>query len=394
MFRAHATLRNFPWNQLSLVVASSAAFILGKKLEEERGLKRLQTNPGAYIEEAANHSGQRDRILESAAVQAINLSDKVKMAGATITNTLTPLNEATRRILHVNPYSRTAGGASLTVVQEHPDGLRILLLKNKRRPGKLLPSEGYGKFGPTPNTGGHCFDLSPSGIDHAEELILKGKSVREAYALAAQKMGLEQHGYGKYDLDFEATARRELREETGLEPKQLDYAGSDTSYNAKRGLATHVELYLAIVDQHAQPVPQDSEEIESVRFIPLSDIELQSDGSARVENFNEIIPNSHVLWLEKGLCKYRDLKIQKASEGLILNQEQLKLYAEFFQLPFEPFVPFGPNSQTSLAKQLSLAAQIKVQQEKFRTAYSQGTVPFNVFSESVRTPAVPELSPK
>ncbi|MDO8953331.1 MAG: NUDIX hydrolase [Gammaproteobacteria bacterium] len=306
----------------------------------------MRRDPGKIIEIAAAGSENPSATYAAIAVQAVNRSGKLNMAGATFTDTIT--EGPTRRSFNANVYSRIAAGATVIAFREGGRGVEILLIKNKRKRGKLLPTEGYGKYGPLKHTAAHFSDVDSSGMDKAEELILKGMPVNEAYGEVAETSGAGKHPYGSYDLTLEDTAKREFREELGIPvPGELKQIYEEMKYNSAWGLHTLAAGFLLQLGSEELVFSPDEAEVESIHFIALADVTVEADGSGRVKGFAEVIPESYISNIKKVRLAYEAIQIEKISNGLINSLEQLKVYVALTRQACPEFIPFGPDSVLS-----------------------------------------------
>ena len=325
---------------------SGLSGVAGWFLKEKEVEQQMHIHPGPFIEKMARRADDPAKIYAAVAVQAMNRSGRLKMAGATFTDEITP--GVTRRSVHANVYSRIAAGSTVIALREKSDGIEILLLKNKRKPGRLLPSEGYGKFGPLTNTGTHFSDLDGHDMDKAEELILKGPTVDEAYQKVAAETGSGKHGYGDFDRDFIGTALREPKEETGVILDNIKQVYQEVGYNKAWGLHTCVTGFLTILNDDVERFfMPDSTEIESIYMIKLADIEVLTNGSGRVKGFAEIIPADYIKRFEKGIIAYEEMQLEKISGGRITKIAELEEYATRMGRECPKLILFGADQHAS-----------------------------------------------
>ena len=341
--------RLFPY--APVLAAGSLSGVAGWFLKGEQVKHEAHTRPGPFIQGMADSAADPSKIYAAMVVQAANRSGRLQMAGATFTDEIT--SGVTRRSVGVNVYSRIAAGSTVTALREtSDDGIQILLLKNKRKAGKLLPSEGYGKFGPQKHTGEHFSDLEGADIDEAEELILRGMPVDEAYEKIAAKTESGKYAYGDFDGDFTANALRELREETGLKVNAGDMmqVWQRVDYNERYGLHTCVTGFLTVLSPDVAPTfAPDATEIESIHMVKLTDIEVQADGSAKVKGFTEVIPADYVKKFEQGIIAYEEMQLAQISGGRITKVAALEVHAASMGRACPKLALFGTEQPVSSA---------------------------------------------
>jgi ADP-ribose pyrophosphatase YjhB (NUDIX family) len=353
-----------PWAAVSAISGYAGWMLQNKHMKQQ-----ICRNPGPSIEEAARSSKDPIKVFSALVVQAANLSGQLKMAGATFTDEIT--RHPTRRSIQANVYSRIVAAATVVALREKNDCLEILLIKNKRKVGKLLPPEGYGKFGPLKYTGDHFSDVDRKGMDQAEELILKGMSVDSAYGQVAAEIGRGKHPYGSYDLTFENTAKREFAEEIGIIPRELKSIYQETTYKPEWGLHTHVSGFLMLLDPDAESsFILDADEVGSAHLISLENIHVEADGSGRVQGFDEIIPTHYMIRFEKAVTAYADMQVEKISHGLITSLKQLQQYAELYGQICPRLVFFGEGQYLSIQAIRDFAAMITTSLHANRAHFS------------------------
>ncbi len=363
-----------PWAVMSLL----GGYIGGWFSKENHTNHEICRDPGPVIERAAKTTADPAKIFSAVAVQSINRSGLLGMAGAAITDTVTPIERATRRTVIANVYSRIAAGSTVMAFREQGSHTQILLVKNKRKLGKLLPSQGYGKFGPVKHTGEHFSDFDSKGMDAAEELILKGHPVDEAYKIVSESEDgrgqRKSHPYGSFDIDFLATAKREFKEEIGITLEDLKYIGQEITYRSGWGLHTCDSTFLTVLAGDAERFfSPDEDEIESIHMINLEDIFIQPDGSGKIKGFDEIIPADYVKRIEKAVIAYEEIQLEKISYGFVTSISQLQKYLELNGAESPKFIPIGPGRSVSSQELRVIAASISISLKKVKFPFFEGT---------------------
>ena len=347
----------------SSLALAAAATVFGYFLGREYVYRQLREDPAEAVNQASKNMHNPQIMRETVVVEVINRFLNLTMAGRALTTTRR-LEVPDRRTLTVNVYSRLAAGARVIPFMPRPtaedkDDALIVLIINKRKAGKLLPPEGYGKWGPMQHTPNHFADLSPTAVDCAEELVLKETPVQEAYAQAAAQYGATKHSYGTYDTGFPENACRELKEELGVtvSPSDLVMVDSTTPYNTKWGLHIHEVSYFTIlpVEVEFSPAP---DEVASIHLIHPANISRQADGSGKVAGFTEIIPQNYMRILEQAMVKYEERLLVQNSSGLIRCQAQLAERAQDFGFPCPDFVAFGAEMQSVRIARTALCGEI------------------------------------
>ena len=338
----------------AVLALSTFSYLYGQRTVHDE----LRKMPGKVVDRALQGFPDAHKIREATIVQVANQLPDLTMAGMNVTNHLD--SGPGRKTYGLQVYSRLAGGATVIALkQTEGQDVELVLIKNKRKKGKLLPSEGYGKWAPLQNTPSHFADLPGGGVDAAEEAILKKVSGAQAYAEAEKKFEFKARAYGPFDGSFAENACRELEEELGvtLKPTDLEFIDGRMQYSPAYGLQTHVETFLAILP-HDTCFKLDPEEVESLHLIHPAQIMLQSDGSAKVVGFGEVIPAPYMEKIQIALLRHAENQLAQDSHGLILNMSQLKQYATQLGFPDAPFIACGPESQGSAAAKKVLCAEV------------------------------------
>ncbi|QDQ27989.1 hypothetical protein FNU76_17460 [Chitinimonas arctica] len=344
---------------------SMDSFFQAPPLEVKKLGQELAENPAAVFDRvlpACPKSVAQAR-YESILVKLINDRIDLNMAGVTISDSSTL--EATRKCINLNVYSRLAGGATVfpLVEKTSKDGempdIEVVLIKNKRKAGKLLPPEGYGKWGALKNTPLDFSRLPPEKVDMAEESILKKVPVASAYRAAAAGLAPGMYSYGDHDGNFVATAQRESHEELGIwvEQEDLIKIDSTTRYNPDYALHTHTETFMCILRDDVRFTP-DQDEVESVHLINPSDIAIQRDGSGKVDGFDARIPPDYMTRLEKALLRYEEMALRQNTHGLIVEWAQLKKIANDWGIPYQNFTACGAARHDARRFAKAMAASV------------------------------------
>ena len=168
---------------------------------------------------------------------AVRIADSVNMFGATFHDKLSRAvkEHELRSSIQMHPYPWQAAGSSCVIVHQNKlNELSVALVYNQRRDKRLLTDpkriagipdfyklpEGY--MHPKPCKGGESSILSEVAsekMDEAEELMLKGLSMHEAYKQIKLKHTNEKNNEPPliaYDDSSEHCAMREAYEEVGL----------------------------------------------------------------------------------------------------------------------------------------------------------------------------------
>ena len=336
--------RLLPYAAVSTVSGLSGA--AGWFLKEKDVERQVHSNPGPFIEKIAHSAKDPAKVFAAVAVQAVNRSGKLGMAGANYTDELS--SGVTRRSISVNVYSRIAASATVAAFREEDNGLEVLLITNKRKPGRLFSAEGFGKFAPLKNTGTYFSDLKSPDKDTAEELVLKDVRVDESYQKVAAEKGSGKYGYGPWDFTFKDTSKREFHEETGLVPGEFTRIYDEIEYSEKWCLQTYVTGFFTVLhgDVESLFVP-DETEVASIHMIKIADIEVVADGSGKVKGFKEIIPVHCMGRFEKSIIAYEEMQLTKISGGLITTVAELEIYAKKAGRECPKLILFGPEQPAS-----------------------------------------------
>lgn len=268
---------------------------LWRCLEEE-----INRNPSQSIDKIIAALSGDSRKLQSTAVRAYYslTPNGPDMFGNTLIDNDAPSNSALRSV-QVSHYTRYAAGATIMIFgKDTEDDLCVVLEINKRRKLKHWePVQGYGNPAPlkaidtTMNVDKQCRQvklevLSKGQRDSAFEKRQLGRpllaSLKEEYGKRVSQ-DLQPDAYHETLLEV---INDEIKEETGLNPNDIDIAPVTNGVNCSRstgtGLTTITQRFRGTFRGELKPIlfnPQDTDEIEEVAAIKLFDIECCADGT-------------------------------------------------------------------------------------------------------------------
>lgn len=231
----------------------------------------------------AKYFQNNPKIRDAVTVRAFDNANDMNMFGRTVVDKITKESETgkNRYSLQIHPYPWQPAGSIIVPIWRDVNGVpHVVLVHNQRKDKDLKQwrlSEGF--MHPKPCAGSDKISVLNSNImDEAEELILRKKlNVPTAYALAItnnKAKTIFSNENTSYDTSLEDTARREAKEEIGLELKSLNLIL--TGYNTEK---ITVHYYLVDLNQEGSPyirqfpptLTPDGEEIIEARWVSLKD---------------------------------------------------------------------------------------------------------------------------
>jgi len=319
-----------PRYALFMVASMSAAYQLGVKngksnINAEMNLWRylkeeINRNPSESIDNIITALGDDSHKLQSTIVRAYyNTTPKgPDMFGHTLIDHYGRLN-STLRSVQASHYTRYAAGATIMIFGNDVEGnLCVILEINKRRKLKHWePVQGYGNPAPLktidtdmPVDQQHRQVKAEPLPKHQRDSVFEKRqsgtplsvSLKEAYG-KHENQDLQPDTYHETLLQI---IRDEIKEETGLDPNHIDIVpvtnAVSCSRNADTGLTTIVQRFRGTFKEKLVPTlfnPEDTDEIEKVAAVRLSNIECCADGTGLYEDIP--IPAKYMEQLQEAL---------------------------------------------------------------------------------------------
>jgi ADP-ribose pyrophosphatase YjhB (NUDIX family) len=318
----------------------------------------------------------------------VRLADKISMFGATFHDRLTTAvkEHKLRSSIQLHPYPWQASGSSCVIAHENKlKELSVALVYNQRRdrreptdlqrlagiPDFYKLPEGY--MHPKPCTGGEAGIslVSSDDMDEAEELMLKGLSMRESYEKIKQRNGDAKSSHSSdavYDNSTKDCAIRESYEEVGLkiQPEQVQYI-SQREENRVIPCITFAYLVKYKTEQIEAPAMKvDGIEIREAVWSKLSAFCFVDDRT-KTEGFHVAseyydnegdkhlieVPMKYALMIAQSIRRFRDDDIQHVSQldGTPLFSSRENLEARIKQILKNPRLnPTGKTLETVLGE--------------------------------------------
>lgn len=282
-----------------------------------------QYRPEEQVSILKQYLRDKPQIRDAVVVRSFDNPDAMNMYGRTVVDAVTAESTTgkSRYSLQVHPYPWQPAGAIIVPIWRDKDGIpHVVLVHNQRKDKERKQwrlSEGF--MHPKPCAGSDKIAVLDSDVmDEAEELILRKKlDVATAYERAIAENKIKLIGAGDvtaYDTSLEDTARREAKEEIGLNLNGLDLILSGHKTDRMT-----IHCYLVDLNQTGSPfklspptLTPDGTEVIEARWVPVKDFTFKIVNKEIVISVGDVpVPIYYALAVSQALSKLHENDISQ-----------------------------------------------------------------------------------